>query len=126
VLTREQPSNLRFGDICHGDFHHRNLLTDGDTVTGIFDWEGAGCGDWRFDVATLAFWCTVAAHQVEAEAVTLTRRRAEQVCDQALLAYFTAALATRVLTFYLTAHPDYVPLFAPAIEERVMPWWHSA
>jgi hypothetical protein len=32
---------------------------------------------------------------------------------------------TRVLAFYLTVHPDYLPIFAPAIEERVMPWWDS-
>jgi aminoglycoside phosphotransferase (APT) family kinase protein len=123
VLRHGIPDGLRSSDVRHGDFHHRNLLVNGDSVIGVFDWENAGRGDWRFDVATLAFWSTVAAAQVEDDAVTSARARAEEVCERALLAYFTAALAMRLLGFYLHARPDLVDIVLPAITDRVLPWW---
>jgi len=36
--------------ICHGDFHTRNLLVDGDTVW-VIDWTDAGVGDRHGDIA---------------------------------------------------------------------------
>ncbi len=41
--------------IVHGDFHHRNLFVDDGRVTGVFDWDIAGPGEWRFDLVNLAF-----------------------------------------------------------------------
>ena len=123
VLRRGKPATLRSTDICHGDFHHRNLLADGDNVTGVFDWEGAGRGDWRFDVATLAFWCTVAAHQTDGGSRAMARARAEEVCDPPLLAYFTAALAARLLSFSIQARPEHLDVVLPAIAQAVAPWW---
>lgn len=37
--------------LIHMDFHPLNLITDGATVTGIVDWEGAAAGDPRADLA---------------------------------------------------------------------------
>ena len=123
VLQRGVPVQLRSADACHGDFHHRNLLTNGDLLTGVFDWEGASCGDWRFDVVTLAFWCTAAAQQVEGEASEMARQRAEDLCEPEVLAYFTAALTARMLSFNLRAHPEFMDVVMPPIEERIVPWW---
>ncbi|MBL4685457.1 MAG: phosphotransferase [Nannocystaceae bacterium] len=39
--------------LIHGDFTIDNVLADGDAVTGVVDWGGAGPGDPRYDV-TLA------------------------------------------------------------------------
>jgi aminoglycoside phosphotransferase (APT) family kinase protein len=125
VLRRSATVRLRSSDACHGDYHHRNLLTEGDVLTGVFDWEGASCGDWRFDVATLAFWCTAAAHQVDDEATKMARRRAEEICDPEVLAYFTAALTARMLSFSLRAHPEFIAVVLPPIAERIVPWWRS-
>ena len=125
VLRRGVPVQLRSSDACHGDFHHRNLLTNSDLLTGVFDWEGASCGDWRFDVATLAFWCTAAAHQVEDEASEMARQRAEELCEPEVLAYFTAALTARMLSFSLRAHPEFIDVVLPPIAERVVPWWRA-
>lgn len=42
--------------LVHGDFHLGNMLSDGQRVTGIVDWEMAMYGDFMFDLAGLHFW----------------------------------------------------------------------
>ncbi|MBS4179059.1 phosphotransferase family protein [Lederbergia citrea] len=42
--------------LVHGDFHLGNMLTDGDSVTAIIDWEMAMYGDFMFDLGTMHFW----------------------------------------------------------------------
>lgn len=42
--------------LVHGDFHLGNMLSDGNKVTGIVDWEMAMHGDFMLDVAGLHFW----------------------------------------------------------------------
>lgn len=42
--------------LVHGDFHLGNMLSDGNKVTGIVDWEMAMYGDFMMDVAGLHFW----------------------------------------------------------------------
>ena len=42
--------------LVHLDLHTDNLLAGDDgTLTGIIDWEGAGTGDFRFDLVRFAF-----------------------------------------------------------------------
>ena len=53
------PSVLRRTDAMHRDWHHRNLLVDGDTVTAVIDWESARAGDARLDLVLLNYWCDV-------------------------------------------------------------------
>jgi aminoglycoside phosphotransferase (APT) family kinase protein len=47
------PSVLRRTDAMHADWHHRNLLTEGDRVTAVIDWESARRGDARYDLVVL-------------------------------------------------------------------------
>jgi aminoglycoside phosphotransferase (APT) family kinase protein len=49
------PDALPAPGIAHFDFHHLNVLTQGDAVTGIVDCEGARAGDPAFDLVTLHF-----------------------------------------------------------------------
>ncbi len=42
--------------VIHGDFHCGNILTNGDSVTGLIDWAQMLFGDWVFDVATFHLW----------------------------------------------------------------------
>ncbi len=42
--------------LIHGDFGSNNVLTDGQRVTAILDWDNAKYGDPLFDVATAYFW----------------------------------------------------------------------
>jgi aminoglycoside phosphotransferase (APT) family kinase protein len=42
-------------DVVHQDFHANNMLSVGDDVTGVIDWDGAGRGEAGFDLVTLRF-----------------------------------------------------------------------
>ncbi|MDD9266404.1 phosphotransferase family protein [Paenibacillus sp. GCM10023248] len=42
--------------VVHGDFHLGNMLSDGNKVTGIVDWEMAFYGDFVFDLASQHLW----------------------------------------------------------------------
>ena len=53
------PSVLRRTDAMHRDWHHRNLLVRGETVTAVIDWEAARAGDTRLDLVLLNYWCDV-------------------------------------------------------------------
>ena len=43
-------------DIVHGDLVVDNVLVEGERVTGIVDWDAAGCGDRVLDLAKLLFY----------------------------------------------------------------------
>jgi hygromycin-B 4-O-kinase len=47
------PSERR---LIHGDFGADNLLTDGERITAVLDWELAAYGDPLFDIATAHFF----------------------------------------------------------------------
>jgi Phosphotransferase enzyme family len=57
------PRCLAGQDAVHCDFQPSNILADGDRITGIVDWDGAGRGDRRLDLVTLRF----GLHSVPAE-----------------------------------------------------------
>lgn len=42
--------------LVHSDFGSNNVLTDGERITAILDWDCAKYGDALFDVATAYFW----------------------------------------------------------------------
>lgn len=44
--------------LIHGDFGFNNVLSDGEQITGVLDWELGRYGDWLFDDAWLTFWGT--------------------------------------------------------------------
>jgi hygromycin-B 4-O-kinase len=44
--------------LVHGDFGSNNILTDGNRITAVLDWDCAKYGDPLFDVATAYFWST--------------------------------------------------------------------
>ncbi len=49
------PAALPVAGIAHFDFHHLNVLAEGDRITGIVDCEGARGGDPCFDLVTLLY-----------------------------------------------------------------------
>jgi hygromycin-B 4-O-kinase len=42
--------------LIHGDWGSNNVLTNGETITGVLDWADFGYGDPLFDVAGCFFW----------------------------------------------------------------------
>lgn len=50
-----EPSWFPDDGLVHLDLHTDNVLIDGDTITGIIDWEDACSGDHRYDLVQFAF-----------------------------------------------------------------------
>ena len=113
---------LRDGGVVHGDFHHRNFLAVGDRVTGLFDWELAWAGDWRFDLVTLACWASWVPEQFTPEARRVAVDAAESECEPGVLALFAAHVALRTLDFDARTHPDRLPGLAAAVAVSTRAW----
>lgn len=108
LLDDSDPSVLRTTDAVHGDFHHRNLLADGDTVTAVFDWEGARVGDSRADVLRLAS-AAVGAGQVEPAGELLLHAAVEREVPRAVRAVLGAIQVLDDLRFGRYTKLDVVP-----------------
>jgi len=52
-LAAQCPEERR---LVHGDFGSYNVLTDGQHITAVIDWDRALFGDPLYDVANLLFW----------------------------------------------------------------------
>jgi hypothetical protein len=46
---------LPTSDIVHGDFSYHQVMADDGKITGIIDWQEAGCGDWLVDLTRLIY-----------------------------------------------------------------------
>jgi Ser/Thr protein kinase RdoA (MazF antagonist) len=79
--------------VVHRDFHHRNVLWQGDEVAAVIDWEGAGVGDPAFDLVTLAFGLSVSTGPPQAR--ELPWRAAEGSRSPAVLQAYAAHMALR-------------------------------
>jgi len=53
--------------LVHGDLHLHNMITDGERLTGIVDWEWAHGGEPDADLAALIRWALYPAHPAEEE-----------------------------------------------------------
>lgn len=42
-------------DIVHGDFSYHQVMVEDGRITGIIDWQEAGCGDWLIDLTRLIY-----------------------------------------------------------------------
>jgi len=124
IALADHPSAAsRQHDVVHVDFHHRNYLAEGERVTGVFDWEGARAGDWRFDLATLAFWSCLAGDEMAPDARSIAVEEAAATCPVPVLALYALCLAARTLDFYAVRRPPSVAPTADAVEARVAAWW---
>ena len=91
---------LRSSDAVHADMHGENVMLDLDgCVTAVVDWEGARIGDWRWDLAMLAWFHNSPEHPVTTEAAEFLRESLAQATDRPTLAFLAAAAAqTRLAT----------------------------
>jgi hypothetical protein len=90
--------------VMHRDFHHRNVLWQGDDVAAVIDWEGAGAGDPAFDLVTLAFGLSVSA--APARARELPWRAAEAARPPDVLRAYAAHMALRQVDWAIRHHTD--------------------
>lgn len=101
--------------VVHGDFHHGNFLAKGEQVVGVFDWEGAGSGDWRSDLANLV---VVVDDPAPAEAL-------RRVASPEVAAVFVALHVSRYLEYDSRTRPDQLERKAGRVVSRLGNWWES-
>jgi aminoglycoside phosphotransferase len=56
LTAGKRSTVLRSDDIVHGDLGIANVLVSGGRVSGIVDWDAAGCGDRCLDLSKLLFY----------------------------------------------------------------------
>src|SRR6266508_1691205 len=94
------------GDLVHIDFHHRNMLREGDELVAVVDWEGCRPGDRAFDLVTFCFGMTDA---IPADGVaTRVWDHASQLASTEALAAYVAHMALRRVDWSIRHHPDEV------------------
>lgn len=113
-------------DAVHLDWHHRNVLVDGGTVTAVVDWETACPGDARFDLVTQAFWSEVhrGSEVDEAAADEIAAFVADRV-DADVRAGLSALLAAQQLTFTADQRPDLLARMVGHVDRLLAPRWSS-
>jgi aminoglycoside phosphotransferase (APT) family kinase protein len=125
VLERTKSVVLFDDGVVHNDFHHRNFLAIGDDVTGVFDWEFADVGDWRYDLVTLAFWSVLMPEQIPPPVAKLVVERMREACPPDVHALFAAVRTISQLDFDIRNNPDFLPGLIAGIETNVAPWWRT-
>lgn len=123
VLRDTEGTAIRQSTVVHGDFHHRNCLLDGDAVTGIFDWDIAGPGDWRFDLICLAFGCAVAGKTCEPAARSEIEEAARIECDDGTAAFFMACQTLRILSMTRPKGHAALDRASTRLEDVLASWW---
>jgi Phosphotransferase enzyme family len=98
------PGALPVGGIAHFDFHHLNVLAEGDRITGIVDCEGARVGDPSFDLVTLLY-CSAEGrlggdHQLQLWQLLRDRR------DAGTLRAYLAHMSLRLSSWSAVHHDD--------------------
>ena len=108
MLERTAGVELLERTIVHGDLHHGNCTTvDGDVV-GVFDWEIASPGDWRFDLVHLWFWCTVLPQVGDAEATAVLSTAMHADVPDDVAGFMLACQALRSVAMSASHRPDRV------------------
>lgn len=123
VLDRTEKVVLAQTTIVHGDFHHRNLLVDGDRITGVFDWDIAGPGDWRFDLVNLAFGCQMYPKACDSTALAKVIAAVHEHCDGPTAAFLTACQTLRALSMLRTNRPDWLGEASTRMQTTLVDWW---
>lgn len=125
VIERSADVQTLEDGVVHGDFHHRNFLAIGDEITGVFDWDFASPGDWRYDLVTLAFWSALIPSQIPPDVASLAVERMNTHCPPDLRALLVALRAITQLDFDIRVHPNRLPEIIGGLESTIAPWWRN-
>jgi Phosphotransferase enzyme family len=123
VLDRTEEVVLEQTTIVHGDFHHRNSLVDDGRVTGVFDWDIAGPGDWRFDLVNLAFGCQMYPKSCETNALEAVIAAVREHCDGPTAAFLFACQTLRALSMLRGSQPDWIGPASKRLHTTLACWW---
>ena len=126
VGSSADPSVLRRTDAMHRDWHHRNLLVRGETVTAVIDWEAARAGDARFDLVLLNYWSDVyvgtgVSRQAHERISSFTAARVEPNARRVL----AALVALHQLWFVTALRPERLDETVTRVRRELAPYWTS-
>ena len=107
----------------HCDFHHRNFLVEDGRVTGVFDWDIATPGDWRFDLVNLAFVCQMYPKTCEPDALATVITAVNEHCDAPTAAFLMAVQTLRSLKQLRRGQPARVESASRAMQATLLNWW---
>lgn len=109
--------------LVHGDFHLRNCLVRDGRVSGVFDWEIAGAGDWRFDLVNLAFTASRYPDRSSGAARTAITTAVRAECDDATAAFMMACQTLRALSLVAARRPHQLERAARMMQYTLGDWW---
>ena len=118
----DETADLAQSTIVHADFHHRNFLAVDDRVTGVFDWDIACPGDWRFDLVCLAFACQMYPKTCEPDALEVTIEAMHAHCNTPAAAFLTACQAVRALSMLRKRNPDWIEPASQRMHATFVQW----
>ncbi|MHB8245859.1 MAG: aminoglycoside phosphotransferase family protein [Acidimicrobiales bacterium] len=104
-------------DIVHFDFHHRNMLRQGEHLSAVVDWGGARFGDRAFDLVTFCLGFTHAVSEPGREEAVW--RRATSLTRPDALRAYVAHVALRRLDWTIRHHPDEIDRVAEMVDRYV-------
>jgi hypothetical protein len=123
TLAATEDLSLARSAVVHGDFHHRNVLAVDGQVTGVFDWDIAGPGEWRFDLVNLAFACQMYPATCEPDALATVIAAVHQHCDAPTAAFLTACQTLRALSMLRGRRPAWVEPASQRMQTTLVQWW---
>jgi Phosphotransferase enzyme family len=98
------PATLPVAGIAHFDFHHLNVLAEGDRITGIVDCEGARAADPCFDLVTLLY-CSAEGGLGDDQQLQLWQLLRDRREPEVLRAYL-AHMSLRLSSWSAVHHDD--------------------
>lgn len=122
ALERGTEAELFETTIVHGDFHHRNALVDGGRVVGVFDWDLAGPGDWRFDLVMLAFGGRLQPTACDPGALEVVSEAVSAECPDDVIALMTACQVLRLASMTATRAPARAPVLVAKMTKALANW----
>jgi aminoglycoside phosphotransferase (APT) family kinase protein len=124
LIERQSTLVLPATDVCHGDFHHRNVLAAGATVTAIIDWEGASVGDRCADAFLLGATLRSGNWDERTQpAADLAWSEAMRLLAADEAACYAARFVLSRLEYYLRVYPDLGRGIAARFDEWLGPLW---
>lgn len=124
IVARWDGMPFRTNDIVHFDFHQRNVLTSGDEITGVIDWDGVSVGDCTFDLVTLLFY----SYKNPAAREPLWNEITQRASRETVESYFAHMIVRQVdwtIRFYQPSMVEHFLALARRILDDIRPRYSS-
>ena len=128
-LFENRPNDPEILSVCHGDFHHRNILFKDGKVKAVLDWSGFLIGDSAMDVAFTIFLSTIPVKLLfpdldseQMKKVYLNAYRKTRPLDETNLVYYRTVRSVLALIdgargHVIWGHPEIIQLLLVSIYE---------